>query len=271
MLEKLVSSDSILNHGLFLDDEVQYNLIHRICESENATCLKSAEGDDVIFAQSKGQNPWLWMAKTMGEERKARLIQTLLDHLTDKALPGITAAPDTAMLFAEAYARRHTVSHHTYMSTAAYSCPQLRKPIDVKGSIQRAAREHLDSIAAFLAGFSEDAYGSPVSAESQITAADALVNSGYLYLWMVEGKPVSMANIAHRSPRHARINAVYTPPSSRQRGYASALVAELCSIVAKEGLTPLLYADLKNPQSNKIYQSIGFIEQGVIANIRFGF
>ncbi|WP_237690796.1 GNAT family N-acetyltransferase [Paenibacillus caui] len=39
-----------------------------------------------------------------------------------------------------------------------------------------------------------------------------------------------MASIAHRSPRHARINGVYTPPSLRRQGYASAIVAGLCSI-----------------------------------------
>jgi predicted GNAT family acetyltransferase len=36
-----------------------------------------------------------------------------------------------------------------------------------------------------------------------------------------------------------------------------------------ENLIPMLYADLKNPSSNKIYRNIGFVKSGRIADIRF--
>jgi predicted GNAT family acetyltransferase len=62
---------------------------------------------------------------------------------------------------------------------------------------------------------------------------------------------------------------VYTPSGSRKKGYASALVSELCSILESERLRPMLYADLKNPDSNKVYKNIGFVESGKIADIKF--
>ncbi|WP_199616404.1 GNAT family N-acetyltransferase [Paenibacillus alkalitolerans] len=61
----------------------------------------------------------------------------------------------------------------------------------------------------------------------------------------------------------------FTSPFLRKKGYASALVAELCLILGQNGLVPKLYADLKNPDSNKIYKNIGFVEAGKIADIRF--
>lgn len=50
---------------------------------------------------------------------------------------------------------------------------------------------------------------------------------------------------------------------------ASAMGAELSSILIKEGLTPMLYADIKNCDSNKVYKSVGFVESGRIDNIIF--
>ena len=53
-----------------------------------------------------------------------------------------------------------------------------------------------------------------------------LIQQGGLYLWIAGGKAVSMANVAHRSPRHGRINAVYTPRAERKKA-RRALVADL--------------------------------------------
>lgn len=78
-----------------------------------------------------------------------------------------------------------------------------------------------------------------------------------------------MANIAHRSARHARMNAVFTAHNYRKKGFASALVAQQCMMLQKEGLLPMLYADIENPDSNKVYKNIGFVEVGKIAELSF--
>lgn len=79
----------------------------------------------------------------------------------------------------------------------------------------------------------------------------------------------TMANITYRSPRHARINTVYTPVEHRKKGCASAIVAEACCFLHSENLVPILNADLKNPNSNKVYRKVGFIEAGKIAEFKF--
>jgi hypothetical protein len=270
MFKKIVRNDKILGQGLFLDDEVQYNLVHRICESKDSTCLKSID-EELIFAQSMGHKAWLWIAKSVTEEKKVTFVQMLLDQLNDNTLPGITGSPDTVKLFAENYLRRHSAQYHVNMSMESYYCPKILKPSSVDGNIQQATRQNVEIIAKFLAGFSEGAYGVKVDPASQIPAAEEAVKSGNLFLWMVGDHPVSMAKVAHRSPRHARVSAVYTPLGMRKKGYASAVVAELCSILESEGLMPMLYADLKNPDSNKVYKNIGFIEGGIVTDIKFDY
>lgn len=268
MFEKLVRKDNVLGDELFLVDEVKYNLIHRISESDNSTCLKTAEGE-LIFAQSTGLNAWVWVSPHMAEDKKESLIEKLLAHLAGHVLPGITGTPAIAEQFAEIYAKRHAVQYRAFMSMESYCCPEVAIPLGVKGTIQLATRQNVEVIAQFLAGFSEDAYGLKVDPSSQMPAAEGLIATGGLSIWTVGDEPVSMANIAHCSPRHARINAVYTPPAMRKKGYASALVAEVSSSLLKKGLVPMLYANMINPDSNKVYRNIGFISGGVVADIRF--
>ncbi|MEK3849058.1 MULTISPECIES: GNAT family N-acetyltransferase [Paenibacillus] len=55
----------------------------------------------------------------------------------------------------------------------------------------------------------------------------------------------------------------------RKKGFASAMVSELCSILENEHLVPMLYADLKNSVSNQVYKNIGFEEGGKITDIAF--
>jgi predicted GNAT family acetyltransferase len=56
----------------------------------------------------------------------------------------------------------------------------------------------------------------------------------------------------------ARIGPVYTPPEYRGHGYGSAVTAAATAAVLAAGAVPVLYTDLANPTSNKIYQAIGY-------------
>jgi uncharacterized protein len=70
---------------------------------------------------------------------------------------------------------------------------------------------------------------------------------------------VCMAVAHGRTPRGARIGYVYTPPERRRRGYAGACVAALSQQLLDSGLDfCVLYADLSNPTTNALYQSMGY-------------
>jgi len=271
MLQNFNLHDPVLRGDTFMADEVPYNLIHRICGTERSACVKSSD-NTMIFARSEGHKAWVWFSKELAEGSKKNndLMHELIDFIKDTAvLPGISGSPRTAEIFAQLYAEAMGLQYETQMILEAYSCPQVKKPHHAGGMMRQATGHHLETVAEFMAGFSEDAYGVPVTPSSQIPGAEGMIDAGGLFLWIADGRPVSMANIAHRAPRHARINAVYTPSVYRKKGYASALVAELCSILEPESLIPMLYADLKNPDSNKVYRSIGFVEKGKIVDITF--
>src|SRR5206468_2082657 len=92
-----------------------------------------------------------------------------------------------------------------------------------------------------------------------------------MFLWKdASGHAVTMAGWSGRTPNGTRINAVYTPPENRRRGYASACVASLSQHLLDSGRRfCFLYTDLTNPTSNNIYQKIGYQRVGDWTNRYF--
>jgi uncharacterized protein len=82
---------------------------------------------------------------------------------------------------------------------------------------------------------------------------------GGMFFWETDGEVVSMAGAGGRTPNGIRIGPVYTPPSFRARGYATALVADLTSAMLDRGRSfCFLFTDRANPMSNSIYAQIGY-------------
>jgi uncharacterized protein len=94
-------------------------------------------------------------------------------------------------------------------------------------------------------------------------ALSAWIRRGFVFFWedagQVGNEPVSMAVAHGRTPKGARIGYVYTPAGLRRRGYAGALVARLSQHLLDSGMSfCVLYADLSNPTTNALYQSMGY-------------
>jgi hypothetical protein len=68
-----------------------------------------------------------------------------------------------------------------------------------------------------------------------------------------------MAASARPTKNAIAVNTVYTPPENRGNGYASGCVAQLSQRLLDSGYKScVLFTDLANPTSNKIYQNIGY-------------
>ena len=82
--------------------------------------------------------------------------------------------------------------------------------------------------------------------------------AGEPYLW-VDGLPRAMAATARPTHHTVSINAVYTPPAERGRGYATGCVALLSERMLAAGRRAcVLFTDLANPTSNAVYARIGY-------------
>ncbi|WP_151733237.1 GNAT family N-acetyltransferase [Paenibacillus tengchongensis] len=269
MFQPFYASDPILQGESFRKDEVSNNLIHQISGEDGSLCLKSAD-EAMLYAQTPGRRAWLWCSREVSAARREELLQELVGVLGKAQVPGAVGEPEVAAAFAGLYGRTHDVQVSQGMTMTAYHCPVLEQPPVAGGMLRQAVPEDTSAVAEYLAGFMNDAFGSAVEPASQLASAEARIGRGDLYLWIREGQPVCMANVSVRTPRHARIGMVYTPQPLRKKGYASALVAGVCSLLLAEGRVPVLYADVVNPDSNKVYRSLGFKECGTITEYDFG-
>jgi predicted GNAT family acetyltransferase len=78
-------------------------------------------------------------------------------------------------------------------------------------------------------------------------------------VWDDGGGPVSTLCLSPAIGGVVRIGPVYTPPDRRRRGYASSAVACASRRALAEGASRcMLFTDVANPTSNKIYASVGF-------------
>ena len=82
--------------------------------------------------------------------------------------------------------------------------------------------------------------------------------SAGILLWENAGEPVSIAGWGGPTPNGIRIGPVYTPAECRGRGYGSAVTAAVTQDILDDGAIPVLFTDLANPTSNKIYQLLGY-------------
>jgi predicted GNAT family acetyltransferase len=154
------------------------------------------------------------------------------------------------------------------MRQALYRLDELREPVGVSGHGTPATQADRQLAHARFAAFLGDVDEAPRRGDSTI---DDALGLGHCWLWYAEdGRPVSMACRRVVFTGSARIGPVYTPPEHRGRGYGSAVTAAATRSILAEGAVPVLFADLANPTSNKIYQDLGYhrIDERIMVTFR---
>ncbi len=262
--------DSVLHQAPFTEDEARYDLVHGIASDLSSLRLKAGD-HRLLFVRTPGWNGWLWMDASLGQEERERRMMALIEETDRRAirLGGVHGTREDIDFFTECYAQLHGLDHRPNMELEAYVCHEVQAPSGVAGNARVVMPDDVGIVAEYLSGFIQDAFGTESGSESLADAAAGLASSGNLYFWEVDGEPVAMANMAAASPRYRRINEVYTPRPFRKKGYASALVSEICLRLKADGITPVLYADCANPDSNAVYRKIGFKENGRLLDARF--
>ena len=138
---------------------------------------------------------------------------------------------------------------------------ELRRVIParpVPGRFRPATQVDADTVAGWAAAFMIEVMPMADPAAAADNARQRILR-GEVYVWEDGGQPVSMAVTSRPLITSISVSLVYTPPTRRGRGYASACVAALSQHLLDQGWQSCsLFADLANPTSNGIYQKIGY-------------
>lgn len=200
-------------------------------------------------------------------EQREPLLADMLQRGVD--LPGFVGRAADAAEAAAWWATRTGQGTRVATRLGVYRLTHVIDKRRAPGVMRLATADDRDMVIDWFAGFNEatnDALRSPVDAWESFNLGDFR----RLYLWDVDGKPVSAAGLSGRTPNGRRIGPVYTPPEARRRGYAEALVAELCRSILTSGSTfCFLFTDLDNPTSNHVYRDVGFEQIQESAEVEF--
>ena len=182
-------------------------------------------------------------------------------------VPGVMGPLETIREFASVWAASNGVEAVPTMRMGIYAVEEVRPPASPAPGAMRVA-EAADGplLQDWFRRFADEAGIGPADVTEEVRA---LVASRRAFLWE-DGQPVCMAVAKGPTPNGIRIGYVYTPPTSRQRGYGSTLVAALTQRMLDGGRSfCFLYTDLANPTSNEIYRRLGYERVADAGEIRF--
>ncbi len=213
------------------------------------------ERDEVRFAALRTP-PWYLLATELDQpgDDAERLVKLWLAE--DPELPGVNALPATARQIASAWARLTGGSSRCRMREAMHALDEvLEPPYPGSGRLRLARADDRPLLIEWTRAFAEEA--GVVAGEVEAMVDGRLRRNG-MFFWE-DGLPVSMVGIAPELAGVVRVGPVYTPPQFRRRGYAGHAVAATSRRALADGARQcMLFTDLANPTSNKIYAEIGY-------------
>jgi predicted GNAT family acetyltransferase len=172
-------------------------------------------------------------------------------------LPGVVGPREAAAAFAGAWLALAGGTAELSMRQSLQKIDRVNAdPPDIQGRLRAVDVTERSLAVQWASAFAREAIpDAPSEAEESV---DRHLRGGTLYFWDVGG-PVAMCSSPGGTAMVARINLVYTPPSLRRRGYATAAVSALTRQLLSSGRRYCcLYTDLSNPTSNSVYHRIGY-------------
>ena len=248
--------------------EAEHHLVLGIAESVSAD--PSSEAD--FFAMAVEDHLGLALAAIMTGSRpllvasdRADVTESaplLWDELekAGRAPTHVIGAVGQIESVVQEWTRRRGRAARLAMRQRVYKLIEVSPLPPVSGRLRIATTDDVDLVTAWITAFEAEALGSvaAVVSSSARVIAERRLAAGEVFLWC-DPEPRTMAGSARPTKRAVAVNAVYTPPEWRRRGYASACVAELSRLLLRRGFEfCVLYTDLENPTSNAIYTRIGY-------------
>ena len=183
------------------------------------------------------------------------LAATLAAH--GRSPSAVNGRADVAEAFAAAWTARTGARAHLQRRMCLHRLDALVPPDPpAPGSGAIATEADRDLLVRWWYAFTAELDDFAVEVEQAVAARIAY---GGVLVWHADGEPVSIAGTTRAVAGMARVAPVYTPPEHRGRGYAAAATAAVTRRLLDAGTRDvLLFTDLANPTSNRLYRRLGY-------------
>ena len=248
--------------GALLRARIEHNVLatvlehaRRFSDAENlfATVATVAAGDGEIVAAALRVGGRRMLASEMDQRCAIALVGAWLE--ADPGLPGVGAPATVARSIADEFQRLTGRGHTLELDMALHALETVEGPArPAAGALRPAADGDRELLIDWMGDFMVEAGLEDDPAQ--------MVDRRPMYVWE-DGEPASVVARSDEVAEVVRIGPVYTPPQYRGRGYASSAVAAISRAALAAGARQcILYTDLANPTSNRIYAALGYRRVG---------
>lgn len=174
-------------------------------------------------------------------------------------IPGVIGDKETAYRFAKAWAAETGVAVELHMDEGLYRIDALALGLEKSpGSWRVANKRDAELLEEWYLLFEKETGIGASSHKEASMKIEQFLDDKEVYVWEAGGEVVSCMKKARPSRHGITISFVFTPEKHRRKRYARTLVAEVTEELLLEYDFVMLYTDLKNPASNKMYSEIGY-------------
>ncbi len=131
---------------------------------------------------------------------------------------------------------------------------------DVEALAVAAAVMHREELSADTA---------PPDANAWKARMTQLVDRGWSWVWMENGQVVFKAELSAWTDDVVQVQGVFTGPSRRGSGVATAGMTALCSLLLERVPLVTLYVNAYNRAALRLYSRVGFEQQGEFATVMY--
>ncbi|WAH37160.1 GNAT family N-acetyltransferase [Alicyclobacillus dauci] len=171
----------------------------------------------------------------------------------------VVAPQQVAGAFADTWKAQTGVTLMQGMHMRLYQLRSVDHPGRTPGHLRLASESDTLLIARWYLEFDKEATNEQLSVADAERIAETKIGNRETFIWEDGGEAVTMVAKTRPTKQGIVLNAVYTPPVHRRRGYATGCVAAVSQRLLDEGYAFCsLFTDLTNPTSNSIYMKIGY-------------
>ncbi|KAJ2960594.1 hypothetical protein NQZ79_g4017 [Umbelopsis isabellina] len=229
------------------------------------------EGEELKYALCWAPGNLLWLSYSLPDGSDKDYQVLLAKHLAQvehavKEVYSFQGCEPGGVTFKNAYNEAANQNFETGRAMSTYKLtavkyPEQSRDLLEKGTLRLATKDdNVKLFAEWYRGYCGLCALSTPSTEDCEKAMTNLISVEMLYIWILEGRPVSMTFKMRPLKHGTSVAGVYTPPDLRRRGYATAMMAAFCAKLLETFEFVTLHADKYNPTSNHIYQDVGFVK-----------
>lgn len=259
-------SDYVFDSLMSDTDKILYNLFYLIRSDKSSFIV--TDDKYYIYAQNSRRAPhWLFIKDQPDEKAFEEIVALIAGMMKLNPLLKINGNEIYLRPILDAVVERYGAKYNSEISMDVYACKKLNA-IESIGRMITPKEEHRQILLEYVTEMEHDRTGFFMPNDDKDKFVSALINSNSLFLWENE-KIVSMAKIASKSDRFARINTVFTDEASRGNGYTRMLIGQITENLLAEGYTPVIYADVEDVAVTDAYKQLGYVSYGTINQFAF--